>query len=171
MSTKARKVKLTEAICKSATCPAGGDRVTLTDTKMPGLILRVTEGGARSFYSYKWFNGQPIKLKLGDWPAITLEQARDLANAVNMKIAGGVDPRAEKQTIKAEMTLGELFQHYLEVHAKPHKRSWRADVDRYDSTLKQWANRKLSSIRHTDVAALHARLGRKRTVTIPRRNR
>ena len=167
MSNKGTKAKLTEAICKNAACPEGLTRTSLVDTKMPGLILRVTPKGAKTFYSYRWFNGQPILLKLGDWPAITLEQARDLANAVNMKIAAGADPRTERQAVKAEMTLGELFQYYLEVHAKPHKRSWQQDVARYDSTLKQWHKRKLSSIRQQDVAALHARLGQKRMATVP----
>lgn len=167
MSTKARKVKLTEAICKNATCPTDVTRISLADTRMPGLVLRVTPNGVKVFYARRWFNGQPILVKLGGWPAITLEQARDLANAVNMKIASGVDPRAERQTVKAEMTLGELFQHYLEIHAKPHKRSWQQDVARYESTLKQWSRRKLSSIRQQDVAALHARLGQKRMEAVP----
>lgn len=162
-----KKVKLTEAMCKNAICPDGGNRITVVDSKMPGLILRVGESGAKAFYAYRWFRGQPIKVKLGDWPAITLDQARELANQVNMKIASGVDPRAEKLAVKAEMTLGELFQTYLEMHARVHKRSWKLDVGRYNATLKHWANRKLSSIRHTDVATLHARLGGgKRTVTV-----
>jgi integrase len=167
MSAKSRKVKLTEAICKSTTCPPGAERITLADTRMPGLVLRVAESGAKAFYTYRWFQGQPIKVKLGDWPAITLEQARDLANQANMKIAGGIDPRTERHAARAEMTLGELFSLYLEVHAKPHKRSWQADVSRFHATLEQWSKRKLSSIRQQDVAALHARLGRKRMVTMP----
>jgi integrase len=84
-----------------------------------------------------------------------------------MQIAAGTDPRGERNAAREEMTLGELFTHYLEVHAKPHKRSWQQDVARYNDTLKQWHQRKLSSIRQQDVAALHARLARKRMATIP----
>ena len=158
---KTRKLRLTDAICRSATCPPGAGRVTLADAKMAGLILRVTENGAKSFYSYRWTNGQPVRVKLGDADAITLDQARELANAVNVKVAQGIDPRAERQAVRAEMTFGELFNLYLETHAKPHKRSWQADVYRYNDTLKQWANRRLSSIRQSDVASLHVRLSKK----------
>ena len=164
---KTRKLRLTDAICRSATCPPGAGRVTLADAKMAGLILRATENGAKSFYSYRWTNGQPVRVKLGDVGAITLDQARDLANGINIKIASGIDPRAERQEAKAELTLGELFNRWLETYAKLHRRSWRDDQARYNTTLARWNNRRLSSIRRADAAALHARLGTKRIETIP----
>jgi integrase len=55
--------------------------------------------------------------------------------------------------------LGQLWAWWLE-WAKGHKRSWQGDEWIWNARLKPWTSRKLSAIRQSDVAALHAKIGR-----------
>ena len=43
------------------------------------------------------------------------------------KIAHGLNPQSEKREIRAEMTLKELFDQYMNRYSKVHKKSWKYD--------------------------------------------
>ena len=90
-----------------------GKTYTLKDEKTPGLILMVTPGGAKTFYSYRWLNGKPECFKLGTFPALTIEQARIKAAEVNGAIAKNENPAAVKRSIKAEPTFQETFERFI----------------------------------------------------------
>jgi integrase len=125
-----------------------------------GLALQVTSTGAKSFYVVRKVEGRTEFIRLGAYPDLTIEQARNRAQAVNGEIARGINPAEVRREKRREWTLGELWADYLEHHAKVHKRSWREDEGQFRRYLQPWANRKLSAIKRTEVKALHARLGR-----------
>jgi integrase len=75
-------------------------------------------------------------------------------------VANGANPQADRRAKRQEPTLGDLFAHWIEMHAKVHKRTWQEDERQYNVFLKQWAGRKLSSITKQDIQGLHARVGR-----------
>ena len=54
-----------------------GKRVTIHDSKQPGLILDIRPTGAASFYLYKRVEGRPGKLRLGAADEMTVELMRD----------------------------------------------------------------------------------------------
>jgi integrase len=60
------------------------------------------------------------------------------------------------------MTLGELFETFLESYAKEHKKGWKDDVGLFNQHFHGWRLRKISSIRKIDVVTLHSRIGRTR---------
>ena len=57
-------------------------------------------------------------------------------------------------------TLGALFDHWLETHAKLHRRTWPEDQRQFNLHLAHWQARRLSSVSRSEVQALHARIGR-----------
>ena len=59
-----------------------------------------------------------------------------------------------------EHTLGALFDHWLESHAKQHRRTWPEDKRQFEKHLNYLRTRRLSSISKSEVQALHAKLGR-----------
>lgn len=140
--------------------PATG-RAEYRDLMTPGLVLRVTANGAKSFSLFRRVNGHPTRLTLGTFPAVTVEQAQRRARELLGEITKGVDPRNARRAAREEPTLADLFAHWLETHAKQHKRTWMEDERQYNVFLKPWASRKLSSIRKADVQALHAKVGTK----------
>ena len=54
----------------------------------------------------------------------------------------------------------QLWDYYLENHAKPKKRSWREDEKRYLRHLEAWKGRKLADIQTADVERLHRKIGK-----------
>ena len=57
------------------------------------------------------------------------------------------------------MTLGELFDWFLEHYAKPRKKTWAADEEQFRRYFQKWRGRRLSSITWGDVQAWHTKAG------------
>mgnify|MGYP002623274897 FL=1 len=131
------------------------------DARTPGLLLCVTSNGTKTFYYYRRVKGRPKRIQIGRFPDVSIEQARRRAAKLAGEIADGRDPQQERKAARAEMTFGELFDYFLEHHAKIHKRSWREDVAQYKRYLKTFASRRVSTITPDEWAALHQRVGKK----------
>jgi integrase len=127
------------------------------DEKVPHLAIQVTAGGCKTWYLYRRVNGRPKQMRIGRYPAVTPDAARRQAQQMNGLVAAGGDPSAESTE---EMTFGDLWEKYLEFHAKPMKKSWRRDEHRYKHYLaRRFATRLLSELRTADFQRLHAELG------------
>lgn len=138
-----------------------GRRVVVHDDRQPGLIAELREGGSLSFFLYRWHDGRPHRIRLGAFRDMTVEQARDRARKLIADQVDGKDPAAIKRARREEATLKDLFNHWMEKYAKPHKRTWQEDQRQYDKLLAHWKSRKLSSITEDEVSSLHLRIGRK----------
>lgn len=147
----------TKTALRDLPTPTAG-RATYQDSKTPGLTLRITSKGTSSFYWYRKVNGQPVRILIGRFPGVTIEQARKTSERLTAQYADGRDPRAERRAVREEPTLADLFAFWMQAHAKPHKRTWEADQRQYDTYLKPWAGRRLSTIRKVDVQALHLQI-------------
>ena len=90
---------------------------------------------------------------------MSIEQARGRANEINAAIAREENPAQVRRVGKEELTLGELFESYIKLHAQKHKSSWGADIKQFDRHLSSWKKRKLSSIRKIDIHKLHQDIG------------
>jgi len=127
------------------------------DTEVPGLGLRVTTSGSKSFILKTRIGGgrlAPIKKptlgKVGD---LTLDQARAKARTWKAMAADGVDPTRHKE--KAGRTVGDLCAEYLEVHA-PRKRSARDDLAKIKQHIKPSMGRKLiKDVTYSNIERLH----------------
>jgi len=75
--------------------PPSVGRFSVGDTETAILILTVTPHGVKSSYRYGRENGKPTRAKLGRFPEMTVEQARDRCEARTGKAAtstGSPDP-------------------------------------------------------------------------------
>jgi integrase len=159
-SNMPKQIQFTKKTLLKLLAQSGGKRLDVHDAKQPGLVASLRSGGSLSFYLYRRINGRPARVRLGGFPEITVEQARKAAAAHCGDIARGIDPAEAKRRARGAMTFKQLFAHYLEQHAKPHKLTWQEDQRQFDRYLAAWKNRPLSAIRRTDVQALHAKVGR-----------
>src|SRR4051812_36379720 len=94
--TKALTVKRIESV------EAKAARQEIPDGLLVGLYLVVQPSGAKSFAVRYRYAGQPRKLTLGAFPAVSLEAARDIGGKALRAAAEGRDPAAEKQERKGE---------------------------------------------------------------------
>jgi len=136
-------------------------RAAYHDAKCAGLILRVTPNGQRSFCFYRKVAGRPVRLTLGQFPGMTVEQARKLCNRVSNAVAEGKDPQADRRARREELTFQRLWEHWQQ-YAQAHKKTWQEDERMYRLFLSPWANRKLSAIKKADVQGLHHRIALER---------
>jgi integrase len=128
------------------------------DTKIKGLELMVTEQGTKSFKVYRKFNGKPVRVTLGKYPEMTIENARNEAQRVIADMISGKNPNEEKKNIRSEITFGEMFKIFMERHSKITKKSWIADEQDIPRFLNHWFERKLSTITKQEIQLIHEKI-------------
>lgn len=181
-----------------------GKREYYKDSKEAGLLLCVTATGNKSFQVYLKVSGRPERVTLGRFnpsladgvelprdcshteflansPELNVRMARELAARVKLDLKAGIRPADVKRAKRSEMTLGELFEAYVEKHLIPKKKKRIADTrenfQRYLGKLpdeprkkhgKQrektkgsvnWQNRSISSITRQEVLDLISNIG------------
>ena len=60
--------------------PPVGKQHYFKDTQLKGLILDVRASGTKTFYVYKKIHGRPERIRLGTFPALSIENARKQAH-------------------------------------------------------------------------------------------
>src|SRR5450755_2246119 len=104
-----QEVRFTHTAIASIPLPAQG-RDTYPDPETPGLELRVSATGIKSFSLVKkQRNGRVVRVTLGKYPTWSVEAARREARRLAGEIAAGVDIAGRQQADRAMLTLGELF--------------------------------------------------------------
>jgi integrase len=152
-------INFTKANLESLPTPASA-RVEYQDGKTPGLKIRVTPNNVKTFCVLKRVKGgSPLRTTLGRFPDMSIEQARRQAAVILAEIAEGGNPAEVKRALKAELTFADLFNIYLERHAKVHKKTDKNDEQRYKQYLeKPLGNKKLSAITKDVIATIHAKI-------------
>ncbi len=98
----AQAIELTAGAIERLSCPADKQQAFLRDTKAPGLRVRVTNTGHKSFVFETKLNRQTIRRTIGDVRAWTIEQARSEARRLAVLIDEGVNPAEQERQQQAE---------------------------------------------------------------------
>ena len=95
----------------------------------PGLVLRVTPDGRRSWVV--WLKpektGKWRKYTIGSYPAITLARAREEAVRQRIAILDGGNPFEVRTAGRGTPSLRDLGETFIKRYATPKKRSWAED--------------------------------------------
>src|ERR1039458_7221682 len=89
--------KLTDLFVERAPAPAHG-RTEYFDAGFPGLALRVTDSGRKTWSLFYRFHGRLRRFTIGRYPAIKPAQARREATNALERVRQGIDPAEEKRT-------------------------------------------------------------------------
>ena len=128
------KVKFTVGRLAGAACEAGKAQSFLWDVETPGLALRTTAAGAKSFIFQRPFNGQSPRITIGRLDAWRIPEAQARARELQRLIDSGRDPRQVKaETIAADaakragaelegLTVADVWPRYM-AEGKPKRRS------------------------------------------------
>jgi len=154
-SDKKSEAHLTKAVCAGTRPPESGYRL-IRDDEVTGLCLRITAGGSRAFVYDGRVLGRMFRKTFGHFPEMTVLEARKAAQA--LRSADRVPERS-----RGGVKLGQLFDQYLERHAKPHKKSWQGDKELWGSCVpKSWHAVKLTDVTPSMIAKWHYDLGSSR---------
>ena len=133
-------------------------RYKIYDVTVPRLAILVTEKGTKSFVVIKRTATEPIKVTIGHYPDVSIQQARTQAISILKEIAEGKNPNEKKRKFRQEMTLKELFDMFMERYSKRVKKSWKYDEREIPKHLGCWFNRKISTITKPQVQKLHEKI-------------
>ena len=93
-----------------------------------GFGLRVYPSGKKCFFFSYTINERRRQTSIGDYPTLSLKEAREAGEKLRNQVAKGLDPvevkAKEKETIHTLKDLGEKF---IEEHCKKNKKSWKED--------------------------------------------
>lgn len=112
------RINFTKPTLDALPLPEAGKRAVWHDTgkrAVPGLQLRVTANGVKTFSVFKRVaGGKPERVSLGRYPDITVEQARKEAIATIAKLTLGKSPNEAKRTNKVQsLTFKAALEEYV----------------------------------------------------------
>ncbi|MCH7378022.1 Arm DNA-binding domain-containing protein [Aeromonas sp. MR19] len=160
------KLKFTKTALLSLAPPESGKRSTVYDTEVQKLAVRITAAGSRTFYIVKRAGASIAWIKLGSFPEMTVEQARNEAQKILGEFAAGANPAAARRAIREEPSFAEMFEQFLVEKRKRDgtpigertKRDYRDTLRMYLEPIK---SKKLSHITRADIKALHTKTTKK----------
>lgn len=142
-----------------AIVPPVKGRAVYHDPDCPNLILTVTEKGTKTFSRYGRVHGRPERIRIGAFPAWSIQNARIKCQALTGDIARGMNPAEDTRQKRSAKTLADAWDWYFENHSKPHKRSWKKDLARWDNHLKGYGHVPLRLVTHEMVNQWHQKIG------------
>ncbi len=91
----------------------------LSDCDVRGFRLVVSPSGTRRFVAhYRLGNGNQSTIRLGSYPSLTVEEAREAARDQLALVRKGIDPGKRKRALRDAPTLTDLSALYLDDYAK-----------------------------------------------------
>ena len=150
-------MKFSKTLLLGLPVPDRGKRTTYYDDKVVKLALRVTSSGTKSFYVVKRAGGEMVWLKLGTFPDMTVELARDAAITALSAFAKNENPAEVRRASKKEPTFAELFKEYGERHGIK-KRSWTTDQSLYTNHLQKLGSLKISAIKRESISRILSKM-------------
>ncbi|MGM0489634.1 MAG: tyrosine-type recombinase/integrase [Planctomycetota bacterium] len=157
------KKRLSREVIKRLKPPTDADRYYVYDSKQNGLGVAVTKAGGKTFYLYRKIARRPERIRLGRWPEINCQQARDMAAEIIGQVATGHNPVEQRRIAKLSPTLKQAFEEFLQLPTRSRsKRPKSAETIRsYRNQFaywEDWENRRIVHINARDVEVRHAEL-------------
>ena len=166
----AAKRDFTDRFLKSIKPTAPGKRTIVFDAQVPGFGIRVTERSSDeckgSFVLVTRYPGSsnPAPRRIGDYPVMSLAEARELAREWRRDLAKGIDPKEkaaeaarEQQRLRAN-TFGAAFASFAEDHLKTLRTGAAVEASVRNHIFPALESRPMREIRRSEIFALINRL-------------
>jgi hypothetical protein len=154
------RFKFSQASIDALPAAAPGTRDRYYDLDVRGLTLRVGPAGDKIFYFLMKVAGRTVQSKVGPYPTVTLDMARKKVMQARIAAEEKADPVKAIGRQRLEMTVRELFDWWLEQHAKTRRKTWEECEKNFKRYLTPLANKPLSLVSKADVRMLHAKVAR-----------
>jgi integrase len=152
---------LTDRFIDSRKAAPPGERLEYPDAIVPGLYLRVTDRGHKSYAlvaRYPLNPKHPTRRALGDVGAISLADVREKAREWLQLIGKGIDPKVEEDRQRAAQlrrqanSFAAVAAEFLERHASKLAKKDEAETIFENEFTKRWANRPVTDVTTLEVA-------------------
>jgi integrase len=166
----AAKRDFTDRFLKSIKPTALGKRTIFFDAQVPGFGIRVTERSTDeckgSFVLVTRYPGSPnpAPRRIGDYPVMSLSEAREVAREWRRDIAKGIDPKEkaaeaarEQQRLRAN-TFGAAFASFAEDHLKSLRTGAAVEASVKNHVFPALESRPMREIKRSEILSLINRL-------------
>lgn len=150
------KVRLNKRTIDEATYQGPGG-CYLWDTEMAAFGVRLYPSGRKSFVVSYWSRGRRRFFTLGQFGRLTVQQAKEAALDIFLRVRRGDDPSADRRTSNQAPTVADLADRHIEDHVKVKNkpRSVKRARQVWDRcVLPKLGKRKVADIERADVAKL-----------------
>lgn len=151
------KIKFTAGRVEGFRCESGKSQSFLWDTTAPGLGLRATKSGAKSFIFQAKLSGQAIRITIGAPATWDITAAQAEARRLKVIIDNGQDPRIQKAERQADQAAKREASRRTEASAQD---AWKAYLK---ARTPRWSARSLlDHQRLSDIGGKAKTRGRKK---------
>lgn len=148
------KKRFTDKWLKHLPPPRTG-RLEFVDAICPGLQLRLSYKGTKTFSVVYRIHGRLLRTGIGRYPLWSLADARRKAQEILRGADEGIDPRIEAKEDREAITYAEMVEAYTDLHLKPNVRSWRNISSHLrHARLNHFKTRKAASIEKREIVAV-----------------
>ena len=134
---KRNEVSFTDTVIKNL--KPSDKRIDYWCVGLNGFGLRVSETGTKSWLYVFRVNGKRDKLFLGQYPQVSLREARQAYFDAFEKVERGINPaeekRQEKKLFQNSLTVNQLVQHYEKHCIATGKKSWKDEKQTFEKDL------------------------------------
>jgi integrase len=160
------KKDFTDRFLKSVKPAPAGKRVILYDAQVPGFGIRMTDKscpadvGAFVLVARYPGSSNPAPRRIGDYPAMSLAEARDIARQWREDVQRGVDPKVkEAERLRAEArrradTFASVFEAFAEDHLATLRTGDGVKRAIANHVLPRWGDRPIRDLTRGDVSEL-----------------
>lgn len=138
-------------------------RYAVSDSKVRSLRLVVYPSGIKTFILYRRVEGSPERIKIGRFPDLTVEQARNEAQRLTSLITLGQNPHKDRIAERRAITFRELYEKYYTLHATKFTKRPEANRKMMDChVFPAFGKCKAKEITTAQIRNFHAKIGEKR---------
>jgi len=156
------KITLSDPKVRSLRPAPEGKRYTMWDGGQPNLALRVTDKGRKTWNVVRRRPGdrQPVWHKLGDYPTLSLADAREQAGAALRLLAKGTTPREVQEEKRREEarrrknTFASVAEDFIKDHLPELRRAGAAERLIRRELIPSLGDKPITEIKRADITGL-----------------
>lgn len=134
------------------TPPRGTYADEWSDTECVGLRVMSSPTGRRHFHFRYSYSGRKKSISIGEFPAVSVQEARSRVLFFKNALARGIDPREEIQRQKKTPTLKEFCAQEFIPNITARKKSFKQEAQKLEKTIyPELGDRPISAITKGDV--------------------
>ncbi len=144
------KLALTNAVVQRKKPPASG-QVEYFDKGYPGLALRISYGGSKTFVFFYRSGAKLRRMTLGTYPAVSLAGAREAWRKAREEAKSGRDPAQVRKPETRSSDFASVFEEWLKRDQSKNRSHNSVKRLIENDVLRTWGHRQIGDIDRRDV--------------------
>jgi Site-specific recombinase XerD len=159
-----KKFTFTKRALSAITHVGDGKATEYSDSTVVGLKIEAYPSGRKVWFFRYTFDGKKRAIRIGEFPAIDLDEARATAYQHRAEVDRGFNPAEARREKRNELTFQQFSEEVYIPHAKAHKSSAADDISKLGLHMYVvFGSRKLSSITKQEISTYHGSIKQSHT--------